>query len=349
MNVVYRYRVKSLNGLLNRQARAVNFVWNYCNNAQKHARAWNQKWLTGFDLNKLTAGSCQELGLHSGTVNATCEQYAKSRRISKRPWLRYRGKKSLGWVPFKGRDLKTSGADFVFLSNTFRVFNSRPLPEGAKVCDGSSFSADARGNWYLNVVVEIADAPKRTEGHAVGIDLGLKSFAVLSTGETIEAPRIFRAHEENLAKAQRANHKRQAKKIHAKIADIRRDFQHKLSTRLVNAFTFIAVGGVSASALAKTNLAKSVLDAGWSSFRRMIEYKAIRHGSVYVEVDEHKTTQRCSDCDLIAGPKGRAALNERTWTCPGCGSVHDRDTNSAVNILARGRGHATPVEGILAL
>jgi hypothetical protein len=78
MIVVHSYRVKSLNGLLNKQARACNYVWNYCNDAQKHAVKWNKKWPTGFDLNKLTAGAGKALNLHSGTVNAVCEQYAKS-------------------------------------------------------------------------------------------------------------------------------------------------------------------------------------------------------------------------------------------------------------------------------
>ncbi|EDT06424.1 hypothetical protein BamIOP4010DRAFT_0176 [Burkholderia ambifaria IOP40-10] len=99
MILVYRYRVKSLNGLLNKQSRTVNYVWNFCNDTRKHALKWNKKWPTGFDLNRLTISSSRELGIHSGTVNATCEQYAKSRSQHRRPYLRYRGRKSLGWVP----------------------------------------------------------------------------------------------------------------------------------------------------------------------------------------------------------------------------------------------------------
>ena len=79
MILVYRYRVKSLNGLLNKQSHAVNYVWNFCNDTQKHALKWSKKWPTGFDLNGLTSGSSKELGVHSGTINATCEQYAQSR------------------------------------------------------------------------------------------------------------------------------------------------------------------------------------------------------------------------------------------------------------------------------
>jgi len=128
-----------LNGLLNEQACAVNFVWNFCNDRQKDALRFGRQWLTGFDLNNLTAGSSKELGLHSGTINAICEQYAKSRSQHKRSFLRYRGRRSLGWVPLKGRDLKREGDAFRFASNTFRVFNSRQLSNG-KIKDGSSFS-----------------------------------------------------------------------------------------------------------------------------------------------------------------------------------------------------------------
>jgi len=93
--VACRYRVKSLSGVLNQQSRAVNYVWNYCNDTQKHALKWNKRWPSGFDLNVLTTGCAKELGLHSGTVNAVCEQYAKSRSQHRRPYLRYRGQKAL--------------------------------------------------------------------------------------------------------------------------------------------------------------------------------------------------------------------------------------------------------------
>jgi putative transposase len=184
MILVYRYRVKSLNGLLNKQSRAVNYAFNYCNDIQKQVLKWNKKWPTGFDLNKLTTGSGKELGLHSGTLNAVYEQYAKSRTQRKRPYLRWRGKKSLGWVPLKGRDLKREGEAFRFTGNTFRVFNSRALPEG-KIKDGSNFSQDARGNWFLNIAIEVADTPVRAIESGIGIDLGLKDFAVLSNGEKL--------------------------------------------------------------------------------------------------------------------------------------------------------------------
>ena len=340
MVLVYRYRVKSLTGLLNRQARACNFVWNYCNDRQKDALRFGRPWLTGFDLNKLTTGSSKELGLHSGTINAVCEQYAKSRAQKKRPSLRYRGKRSLGWVPIKGRELKREGDAVRFAGNTFRVFNSRPLPEG-KIKDGTNFSCDSRGNWFLNIVIDVDAAPAnaRQPVRGVGIDLGLKDFATLSTGERIEAQRIYRGAEQALAVAQRARKKRRVKAIHAQIANRRNDFHHKLSNRIVREFDYIAVGNVNAAGLAKTSMAKSVLDAGWSSFRSKLAYKAVKHGAWFEEVNESFTSQTCSNCGTLpdSRPKGIAGLGIREWRCSDCGCVHDRDTNAAINILRRGR------------
>jgi putative transposase len=351
MILVYRYRVKSLTGLLNTQSRAVNFVWNYCNDRQKDALRFHRPWLSGFDLNRLTGGSSRELGIHSGTINAVCEQYAKSRSQKRRPFLRYRSvRRSLGWVPFKGRDLKREGDAFRFAGHTFRVFNSRALPEG-KIKDGSNFAKDRQGNWFLNIVIELDDVvpDARPPVRGVGIDLGLKDFAVLSTGEKIGAQRLYRAAEAALAVAQRAHKKRRVKAIHARIVQRRADFHHKLSARIVREFDYIAVGNVNAAALAKTGMAKSVLDAGWSSFRSMLKYKSMATGAWYEEVNESFTSQVCSNCGALpdSRPKGSADLGIREWRCSDCACVHDRDHNAALNILRRGR--ATLAVGIPAL
>jgi IS605 OrfB family transposase len=338
MILVYRFRVKSKIGLLMQQARMVNFVWNYCNDRQKDALRFERPWLTGFDLNKLTTGSSKELELHSGVINAVCEQFAKSRAQHRRPYLRYRGRKSLGWIPFKGRDLHREGKAFRFAGNTFRVFYSRPLPEG-KIKDGTCFAQDSRGNWFLNIVIEVAEPPVRPLDHGVGIDLGLKDLATSSEGEKIPAPGFYRNAEAVLAVAQRAHKRRRVKAIQARTARRRLDFLHNRSVELARAFDHIAVGNVNASGLAQTSLAKSVLDAGWSSFRKMLAYKAMRHGARYVEVDERFTTQTCSNCGALpdSRPRGIAGLGIREWECSECGVVHDRDRNAALNILRRGR------------
>jgi putative transposase len=346
VKLTYRYRVKNKNGLLNRQARAVNFVWNFCNDRQRDAHKWGRRWLSGYDLGKLCAGSNKELGLLANTVDKACHRYADSRVQHKRPYLRYRGKKSLGWVPLRGRDIHPVADGVRIGAAVFRLFYSRQIPEGAKICDGGSFAQDSLGNWFLNLVLDLPEAPQREMRRAVGIDLGLKDFAALSTGERIANPRHYANEEAALAKAQRAGKKRLARNIHARIENRRRDALHKLSTRLTREFDLIAVGGVEPARLAKTSMAKSVNDAGWYTFRTMLAYKAIGHGARYEEVDEAFSTQFCSECGLLGGPKGIAELGIRLWKCA-CGASHDRDVNAARNILARS-GHRAPVEGIAA-
>jgi putative transposase len=350
MLLTYRYRVKSLNGLLNSQARAVNYVWNYCNDVQKQALKWSKKWPSGFDLNKLTTGSSKELNLHSGTVNAVCEQYAKSRSQKKRPYLKYRGKKTLAWVPLKGRELKREGDAFRFAGNTFRVFHSRPLPDG-KIKDGTNFSQDCKGNWFLNIVVDVADAPARELKAGIGIDLGLKELAVLSNGERFDANPVYRRTEQRLAVAQRANKKRRVKAIHTKTANARRDYLHKISTNICQRFDYIAVGDVCAAKLAKSTMAKSVYDASWTTFRNQLAYKAVKHGAKLETVDERFTTQTCSDCGTRpdSRPKGIAGLGIRSWVCSECNALHDRDVNASKNILNKSNfrvGHDTLAVGI---
>lgn len=343
MKLTYSYRVKNDGGLA-RKARAVNFVWNYCNETQKLAVSRGRKWLSRFDLNMLTTGTSVDLGITARSINEICRVYAASRTVHKKPWLRWRGVKSLGWVPFRAKCIKRVDGGFQYANKVYRVFESRPLPNG-KICDGSSFSQDAKGNWYINIVIEVAEGSQRP-GDAVGIDLGLKTMATLSTGDTVPAKQFYRRTETRLAQAQRGNKMRLAKRIQRKIANQRKDFLHKESTKIVRRFSHIYVGDVNASGLAKTSMAKSVNDAGWSAFRFMLAYKSIRDGATFREVIENFSTQTCSRCGSVGGPKGYAGLNERMWKCVHCGCTHDRDVNAALNILRL--GHQTPVQGTAA-
>jgi hypothetical protein len=311
----------------------VNQVWNYCGEIQSTARCHNKRWPSGFDLINLTSGSSKLLGLHSDTVQAVCKQFALSRDASgKRP--RWRGRKSLGWVPFQApRAIRLQGDAVIFLGQRYRLWLSRPIE--ARIL-GGCFGEDARGRWYLNLQVEVPRDSEHGSGE-VGIDLGLKSLATLSTGEKIEAPRIYRKHERALAIAQRAGRRTRVRAIHTKIANCRKHFLHELSTRLVRENQRICIGNVNSCGLARTSLAKSVLDAGWSQLRFQLRYKAIRHGAEYIEADERFSTQVCSACGARGGPQGREGLVVRDWSCSGCGARHDRDINSAINILASGR------------
>lgn len=338
MLLTLKFRLKDKHAAgINRQARAVNFVWNYCNETQQKAARSGRKWLTWVDLKKLTAGSSKDLDLHSNTIQQVCIQYDRSRKQHKKAWLRFRGRKSLGWVPFnQGHVRVVEPGKVKFRGVVYETMHWRDIPEGAVIRAGS-FNQDARGRWYINMPVEM---PLREAASisAVGIDLGLKDLATLSTGEKIEAPRHYRRHEAKLGNAQRARKKRLSRNIAAKIANARKDHLHKASARIALAHSVICVGNVSSEKLARTRMAKSVLDAGWSTLRKQLSYKALRHGGTYVEVNEAYTSQTCSACGALPDgrPKGIAGLEIRQWECGGCGAIHDRDVNAALNIARLG-------------
>ncbi|CAM3406603.1 Transposase [Polaromonas hydrogenivorans] len=290
----------------------VNQVFNFCNETSMRAIRERQKWLSGYDLQKLTAGfsKCEGVKVGSGTVQLVCAEYATRRRQFKKARLNWRvsnpksSKYSLGWVPFKGGHAKYKAGQIEFSSRKFSLWDSYGLSKHE--LRAGSISQDARGRWYLNVCVEI-EAKPGTGTASVGIDLGLKTAAVCSSGKPLES-RIYRQYEPALAAAQRAGKKDRARAIHAKIANVRKDAMHKFSTKLVAENAAIFVGNVSSQALIKTKMAKSVLDAGWSTLKTMLEYKSHQAGIVFEEVSERYTTQTCSCCGAIpaSSPKGRA-------------------------------------------
>ena len=341
--LTYKFRLRDKHAAeLNRQARAVNFVWNYLN--ETSARAWgrDRRWLSRFDFQKLTAGASKELDLHAHTIQRVCQQFTISRDKTKHAGIRWRGRKSLGWVPYNQGHVTFDGQTFKFRGIRYETMHLRDLSAGVKIAAGS-FNADSKGRWYINVCVEVATADYAPLTR-VGIDLGLKDLATLSDGGKIEMPRFYRRSEAALATAQRARKSKRVRNIHAKIANRRKDFMHKASTALAKEYGLIVIGDVSPSKIARTRMAKSVLDAGWADFKKQLSYKAIMHGGSTLEARERMTTQTCSECGALPAsrPKGIAGLSKRVWQCE-CGAVHDRDVNAAQNILARGL--ASLVEG----
>lgn len=331
MILTYRYRIKdaTTGKHLDALSRSVNRVWNYCGEIHEASRRHNKRWPSGFDMVKLTTGSGALLGLHSDTVQAVARQFVSSRNLHrKRP--HWRGKNSLGWVPFAAaRAIKMDRDAVIHLKRRYRFWDSRPI-DGDIRC--GSFAQDARRRWYLNLQVEVGTDEHCGAGE-VGIDLGLKTLASMSDGSKIENLRHDRKYERALGKAQRARNKGRAKSIHAKVVNARRHHLHEQSTRLVRENKLIVCGDVSAKTMTQTTMAKSVLDASWSGFRSMLRYKAMRHGAIYVEADERGSSVTCSACGARGGPKGIAGLRVREWACGCCGVLHDRDTNAAVNLL----------------
>lgn len=320
-------------------AEAVNQVWNYCEDAQRHALRHNQNWPRAFDLNHLVAGSSKLLDLQSHTIQAVCEAYATCREQSRRRNLRYRGRKSLGWVPFKSDAIKQDRDGFIYLKRRFKCWLHRSPPATGIIKFGC-FAQDTCGNWYINIIVEIPGYRISNGGEELGVDLGLKYIATFSTGEKFENPHHFAKIEDRIARAQVARKKKRVGRMHRKIARARADRLHKLSRLIADRSKAVFVGDVSSLRFGRTHIAKAAYDASWSKFKILLSYKAIVRDSVMVCVAEHGTTRACSSCGASkpdGSPQGMDGLGIREWTCSDCGATHDRDVNAARNILARGR------------
>ena len=342
---VLRLRLKDKHAKwLSELAKEVNFVWNCLNETSHRAIERHGRFLSGFDLDKLTAGATKEgLQLHSQTVQAISAEYVTRRRQFKKAKLRWRvstgPRRSLGWVPFKALAIQYKNGQFHLAGKALSLWDSFGLAQ-YELGQGS-ISEDARGRWYLNLTVTSPSWPKAVDltqvsPQALGIDLGLKDLMTDSRGQKVEAQQFYRDLEPRLAVAQRAGHKGRVKAIHAKIANRRKDHLHKLSTLLVGGNLAIFVGDVNAKALAQTNMAKSVLDAGWSTFRTMLQYKCANAGVWFKIVNERYSSQECSACHARTGPKGLEGLGVRAWTCSRCHAEHDRDPNAALVIEQRG-------------
>ncbi|WP_432431138.1 RNA-guided endonuclease InsQ/TnpB family protein [Streptomyces hygroscopicus] len=221
-----------------------------------------------------------------------------------------------------------------------RVKWSRDLPS---VPSTVTVVKDSAGRYFASFVVETGPQEALPETTPeLGIDLGLGHFAVLSDGTKVAGPRFLRRARKRLKKAQRALSRKEkgsknrdkarvrVARAHAGVVDARREFHHQLSTKLIRENQAVAVEDLAVKGLARTRLAKSVHDAGWSAFVAMLEYKAARYGRTLVKIGRFEpTSQVCSQCGVQDGSK---PLHVRVWTCGTCGAVLDRDINAAVNV-----------------
>jgi putative transposase len=206
---------------------------------------------------------------------------------------------------------------------------------------------EASGKWFaIFTVEERQELSEQNFGAAIGIDLGLMNFAAISNGEFIQNPRHLRRYGKKLAFFQRrlsrkmghSNKRLIAKlsvaRMHEKVHNVRQDFLHKLSSRLVKNHSIIALENLASQEMAEHNFGKSINDAGWNMFANMIAYKAESAGCKVVFVDPKDTTKECGSC----GTKTDKALGERIHDCPSCGLRIDRDLNAALVILKRATG-----------
>lgn len=316
MTRVLRLRLKDRHApLLRAHATEVNFVWNFANETGIRMFERERRFASAADLHQLTRGVTKSgLALHSQTVQAVNEEYVLRRRQFRKVRLRWRvsdprrSNYSLGWIPFKKSAIRYHAGQVWYAGQALSLWDSYGLADYE--LGAGSFSEDARGRWCLNVTVKVkrkARPDPRTLASSVGIDLGLNALMTDSEGNEVEAPRFYRDLEPKLAVAQRAGNKARVRAIHAKVANRRKDFLHKLSTRQARSYAAIFVGDVSSSKLAKTRMAKSVLDAGWSTYRTMLRYKCDDAGVWFREVNEAGTSLTCSACRASTRPQRRDA------------------------------------------
>lgn len=340
-------------------------VWNDCLRVRKEAHAAGLPFVTSAELSKtyitnakrtperewladVSAVILQQSLRDLDTAFKNFFDSAKGKR--KGPKVgppRYKSKKDtrhsirLNTNAFSIRD---SGAVYVAKVGDLKVKWSRPLPAAPS---SVSLTKDSSGRYFVSFVIDTAPEHLPAIGSETGVDLGLGRFAVLADGTKVGSPRFLRRAEKKLKRMQKAlnrkakgsNNRAKARVMvarqHARVADQRRDWLHKLSTKLIRDNQAVYVEDLAVNGLARTRLAKSVHDAGWAQFVRMLEYKATKHGRYVGKIGRFEpTSQVCSACGVKDGPK---PLNVRQWACGECETVHDRDINAARNILAAGR------------
>lgn len=363
--LTYQYRIKDSNEALVRALMVlsgkVNFIWNFINNSQKqvidrnNAGCKNKFWLNKFDLHDLTKGSSKLINLPAQTIQAINEEYVNKRNSSNKPYLKNRTNRknrNLPWIPFKAQDIKIIDKGiFSFSGLKIKNWYSRDLPSNAKITNGS-IVCDNLGHWFINITFKQSFSEEdllnlTSKGqNKTGIDAGLNPFLTLCIEEPngniiykeINPEKHYRGLEEKLGKAQRARRFKQAKVINNKIKNQRKDYLNKLSNDLIKDNTHVIMGIVELKRLIQGGLkghAKAWSDNGLGILRTMLKTKANKHNMVYEEIEEKKlkSTQTCSCCGKITGPKGLEGLGVSQWTCVACGKKHNRNENSAKNHL----------------
>ena len=256
---------------------------------------------------------------------------------AKRPRFKTRRGRQAAEYTRRGFSMRKGQVHLAKMEEPLAIRWSRKLPSEPTSC---TVTLDRAGRYHISFVVEVEPERLPEVGQQVGIDLGLTHFATLSTGEKVEAPKPLRRALEGLAILQRRmakkkkgskNRQKAARKVarlHARIADLRRDFLHKLSTRLVRENQALAVEDLYVAGMVRNHsLARSISDASWSTFVGMLAYKCDWYGRTFVKVDRWlPSSKTCSECShkLDVLP-----LGVRAWECPCCGVQHDRDVNAA--------------------
>lgn len=275
--------------------------------------------------------------LHTAFLNfwSGRTQYPKFKKKQNRQSAEY----TVSAFKWDGKQLKLAKQKEPLNIRWSRTFTGKPSTV--------TVSKDAAGRYFVSILVTENIQPLPVNKNQVGLDMGIKDVVITSDGFKSGAPKHFRKLAKKLAKAQRnlakkkkgSNNRAKARvkvaRIHARITDSRRDFTHKLSTKIVRENGFIAIETLAVKNMLKNHcLANAISDSSWSEFTRQLEYKSEWYGRKVVGIDRFfPSSKRCFGCGYI---NNELTLSDREWTCKSCGSVHDRDVNASRNILAAG-------------
>jgi putative transposase len=335
-------------------------AYNLCLQARRDAYEQEGKTLSLYDTIRMVKDWRENdpiIGsVHTHPIQQTCERVHLAFQAF---WRRCKSGEKPGYPRFKSEDRYDS---FTFTDSTrgfslrseatlrisgvgdVRIKKHRPLEGSIKRL---TIRRDGTGCWFACFSVEVEEKIVPPSHDAIGIDVGLESFATLSNGEVVENPRFFKRDQKRLAKLSRqvsespvgSDRRTKKRKAHQKvwrsITNRRSDFAHKLSRQMVNRFGIICVEDLKIKQMMDGNfrsMNRSIADAAWGQFLFFTSYKAAEAGRVFVEVDPRGTSQECSQC----GAKVPKDLSVRIHDCPNCGFVTHRDHNSGLNILRRG-------------
>lgn len=360
MRLTYKYRLyptKAQQTAMQSSLDACRWVYNKTLEVRKEAWDERQENIGRYDTIKMIPDWKRE---HSFLINAysQCLQEACTRvdLAFKAFFRRVKSGETPGYPRFKGSWYKS----FTYPQTGFEIVDDNTLrlskigsvkiklhrPIGGEI-KTLTIKRNALGNWYACFSVEVEKTPLPPVSEVIGIDLGLKTFAVFSNGEIRNYPKFYKRDQNNLAKAQRKlsnaekgsdeykKRKRVVQHIHQRIKNRRDNFAHQLSREIVNEYQIIALEKLKIQDMQNGNwrsMNRSIGDVAWRKFVQCLAYKAEKADRTCVLVDPKNTTQLCSDCGEIV----KKDLSVRTHKCPHCGLVLDRDENAARNILARG-------------
>lgn len=356
----YRYRFYPTEEQAQQLARTFGCVRYVYNRAlAERARAWTQEQrrITHAETDRMLTGWKLDPNLRwlrepsKGPLQATLRNLQTAyvnfwNKRAKYPKLKKRGKTADSATYFRNCFVYRDGTlTLAKQGEPLRIIWSRSLPEGA-VPSQVTVSRNSRGQYHVSILVVVTIETLPTVSAQVGLDAGITSLVTLSTGEKIVNPKHekldrvrLKQAQQNLSRkskdsANRTKARLKVAKVYGRIRDRRRDFLHKLSTRLINENQVICLEDLSIRNMVKNHtLARAISDASWSELRSMLEYKASWYGRTIVAIDRfYPSSKTCSACGQIME---KLPLNVREWTCH-CGATHDRDINAAKVILAAG-------------